>query len=528
MKSKLTSDPGPIRRFLDRWLVPYLPYPHFMSLAPLDVLLRLLYRPFAWIPVVYWPRLALLIAFSLVGTIVSLPERIALAGWLRFRPTPIPRHQAPIFVLGYFRSGTTFLQSLLAADPMLRSPRWGEALFPQAFVIGWTLARYLLIPFLPLARVDEVSPLAPTLPAEDDFALNNWGLVSIMAGRAVLPRMQPFYGRFNALDTLTAAELARWRKYQLRFVEKMLLVTGGRRLLLKSPSHTARVRYLLDLFPGAKFVHISRPPIPVFQSNLLLARTLQGSFGLQFPLPEDEQEEIVADEYLATEQHYLADRALIPAGDVADIRLQDLAADPVGQVQRLYRELGLPFSTVYRARLVQMLAGPDQRPPNVHPELTAAQKARAARLEPLAAAFGHDQGPIARVAPPILAEQPRDVWAGAVRGIMAAVVCLAIWYVFDRWLGRDTAILAWPTGVAIGYAVLGAETSRSPLMGALAAVLAIAALFALMAAYAMTAGYPVDFHLVSLVATDIATTDAIFWGAVGAFIAYWIASGRPA
>src|SRR5437667_3243055 len=70
------SGPGPIRQFLDRWLLPYLPYPHFMSLAPLDVVLRLLYRPFAWIPVVYWPRLALLIAFSLVGTVVSLPERI--------------------------------------------------------------------------------------------------------------------------------------------------------------------------------------------------------------------------------------------------------------------------------------------------------------------------------------------------------------------------------------------------------------------------------------------------------------------
>src|SRR5207248_2762621 len=204
------------------------------------------------------------------------------------------------FVLGYFRSGTTFLQSLLAADPMLRSPRWGEALFPEAFVIGWTLARYLLIPFLPLARVDEVSPLAPTLPAEDDFALNNWGLVSIMAGRAVLPRMQPFYDRFNDLDALTPSELSRWRKYQLRFIEKMLLVAGGRRLVLKSPSHTARVRYLLDLLPGAKFVHISRPPLPVFQSNLLLARTLQGSFGLQFPLPADEQEEITVNEYLAS------------------------------------------------------------------------------------------------------------------------------------------------------------------------------------------------------------------------------------
>jgi hypothetical protein len=520
--------PGPVRQFLDRWLIPYLPYPHFMALAPLDVVFRLLYRPFSWIPVAYWPRLALLIAFSAVGTIVSLPERIALAAWLRIRPTPIPKHQAPVFVLGYFRSGTTFLQSLLAADPMLRSPRWGEALFPQAFVVGWTLARYLLIPFLPLARVDEVSPLAPTLPAEDDFALNNWALVSIMAGRAVLPRSQPFYDRFNDLDSLTPAELTRWRVYQRRFVEKIVLIAGGRRLLLKSPSHTARVRYLLDLFPGAKFVHISRPPVSVFQSNLLLARTLQGSFGLQFPLPEAEQEEIIADEYLATEQHYLADRELIPGGDLAEVRLQDLAADPIGEVRRIYRELELPFSGVYHQRLLAMLASPNQPPRNVHPELTAAQKARAARLEPLFGAFGHERPRIAGVPPPPIEERPRDTWAGAMRGIAMALACVAAWYVFDRWLGRNSAVLVWPVGVAIGYAVLGGERSRSAAMGALSAALVVVTLFILMAGNALSAGYSLDGHLVSMVAGDILTTDAIFWGAVGGFVAYWIASGRPA
>src|SRR6185503_2968335 len=115
-----TNAPGPLRRFLDRRILPYLPYPHFMGTAPLDAVFRLLYRPFAWIPVVYWPRLALLILFSTLATIFSLPERMILAVWLKVRPVKIPAHQAPVFVLGHFRSGTTFLQTLLAADPMFR------------------------------------------------------------------------------------------------------------------------------------------------------------------------------------------------------------------------------------------------------------------------------------------------------------------------------------------------------------------------------------------------------------------------
>ena len=39
------------------------------------------------------------------------------------------------------------------------------------------------------------------------------------------------------------------------------------RLILKSPAHTARVKILHELFPEAKFVHISRNPLEIYQST---------------------------------------------------------------------------------------------------------------------------------------------------------------------------------------------------------------------------------------------------------------------
>lgn len=379
-----------MRAFARRWLTPHAPYPHFMCLAPIDTILRLLLRSPPRIPPAYWPRLVLLLLASAAITVTSLPERLILGVWLRLWPPKIERHQAPVFVLGYFRSGTTFLHNLLAADPILRSPRWAEVLAPQTFVVGWVIFRYLLVPFLPLARLDAVVPVGMDLPAEDDFALNNWGGVSILAGRAVLPRQQGFYNRFHDLDALTVRERRRWQSYQRAFVQKLMLISDGRRLVLKSPSHTARIRFLLELFPGAKFVHISRPPAVVFRSNLFLARELQRAFALQPPLPEDEQEEIIACEYLATEQRYLADKALVPPGDLAEVRLQDLSADPVGEMRRVYRELGLPFSPGFEERLSAVATAFGRRTPHPHAALTEAQRARVARLEPLAAAFGYD------------------------------------------------------------------------------------------------------------------------------------------
>lgn len=378
-----------IRAFAERWLVPYLPSPHFMCVAPLDAVLRVLWYAEGKIPPAYWPRLVLLLLLSGINTIASLPERVILWAWLRLRPPRMERDNAPVFVLGYFRSGTTFLQNLLATDPNLRSPSWQQVLAPQTFVLGWALLRYLFVPLLPLTRLDAVVPMGARLPAEDDFALNNLGGMSVLAGRAVLPRRQAFFNRFHDLDGLSAAELSRWRSHQFGFVQKLTLVAGGRRLLLKSPSHTARVRYLRELFPGAKFVHISRSPEVVFRSNLLLVRELQRAFALQPPLAEDEQEEIIAHEYLATETHYLADRAQIPAADLAEVRLQDLTADPVGEMKRIYGELGLPFFRGCEERMLQVASTFGKQVRDRHPHLTERQKARTARLAPLAAAFGH-------------------------------------------------------------------------------------------------------------------------------------------
>ena len=397
-----------IRGFLQRWVYPTLPYPHFMGLAPLDNVLALLFHARAKVPVVLWPRLAVLLFFSTLSTILTLPERLAIALWLKLRPRRPAPHEAPVFVLGYFRSGTTWLQTLLSLDPALRSPIWIEALSPHTFVVTWSVLRLLLAPFLMLVRIRAVSPLGATLPAEDDFALCNWTRASVIAGRAALPQEQDFYNRFHDLERLTRQERQRWERHELAFTGKLMLIAKGRRLVLKSPSHTARVRHLLRLFPGAKFIHISRPPRAVFQSNLALIKSLQDTFRLAPPIDPARQEEMIVEEYLATMERYVADRALIPPGDMAELRLQDLVADPLGEMERVYGELGLPFSGEFRARLVKHLTAARQRKPLEHPPLTQVQEARAARLDPLWSLFGHDR-------PTIRAFRPHPEVRGATK-----------------------------------------------------------------------------------------------------------------
>src|SRR4051812_12981001 len=246
-----------------RWPIA-IPYPHFMAFAPLDAWARLLLgRGAGRVPARYWLRLGVGLFTSAIGTALTLPERVVLAPvlWERGRRSGLRLTHGPgvVVVLGYFRSGTTHLHYLLSCDPRLRTPTWCETLAPQGFWLSWSFLRVFMMPFVSAKRPQDDVGIGPDWPAEDDFAACNWGLASSLPGRFVFPSRHAFYDRFHSLEGLSERERRRWRRVQWAFCRKVAWLARGRALLLKTPSHTARVRELAELFAGnVRFVHISR------------------------------------------------------------------------------------------------------------------------------------------------------------------------------------------------------------------------------------------------------------------------------
>jgi hypothetical protein len=97
---------------------------------------------------------------------------------------------------------------------------------------------------------------------------------------------------------------------------------------------------LLDMFPHARFVHIVRNPYAVFPSTLHLWRTLHRAQGLQLPR-EDGLEQSVLSTYEYVHACLERDRPLFAAGQFHELRYEELLGDPVGELQRLYRQLDL-------------------------------------------------------------------------------------------------------------------------------------------------------------------------------------------
>ena len=62
-----------------------------------------------------------------------------------------------------------------------------------------------------------------------------------------------------------------------------------------------------------------------------------------FPLEEHPGDvaDFVITEYKALMEQYLKDRALIPEGNLAEVKYEDLISDPLGELERIYATLGL-------------------------------------------------------------------------------------------------------------------------------------------------------------------------------------------
>ena len=201
---------------------------------------------------------------------------------------------------------------------------------------------------LPAKRPMDDMPAGWERPQEDEFALVNLGLPSPYLAWA-FPNHGPVSDDYLDLQTLSETQREEWKRKWFQFVQKVALRNAGR-IVLKSPTHTARVKTILEVFPDARFVHIVRDPLALFPSTVRLWRSLSEVQGMQ-PLGDAHWiEGHVLDTFVRMYERFEQDRELIPAGRLHDVRYESLVADPVGQMRDVYRQLDLgEFSRVESA-----------------------------------------------------------------------------------------------------------------------------------------------------------------------------------
>ena len=315
---------------------------HPCTFAAPSVWVRLLWQN-RGIPRRYWGRFARVFALSLAATPFRVAEHMAYSR--KVKKTPV---RAPLFVLGFGRSGTTHLQNLLARDPRFGSfTSYQAATWPFSLVGRGRLRRLMEKGMAKTGEqtrpMDNVKVDLDT-PQEEDLALANATPMSFVHQLSFPGRGRELFAKYVMMGSetrLSPRELRRWGDAYVRALQKITLHADGKPLVLKNTVNTPRADHLLRLFPDAKFVHVVRNPYDVYPSVVHLYRTLLPLYQLDHYDWED-VEAMLVDIYRTTMTKYLENRERIPQGRLAEVRFEDLERDPLGQLQRIYQELDLP------------------------------------------------------------------------------------------------------------------------------------------------------------------------------------------
>ena len=255
--------------------------------------------------------------------------------WFQRRMKTCACPDDPVVVIGHWRSGTTYLHQLLAADPAAATARNHFTIAPQAALVLKPLLTPLLKWVMTQHRPIDAVPWGAEDPQEDEVGLARLTMDTNMAGVA-FPQNYPRHFRRAVLNSTPEFEQTLLRFTRLTWLHEG---AGKTHLVIKNSAHTARIALLLRLFPRARFVYLHRRPIDSVRSLVQVKQRLAHLVGLQEPPSSLQQVEQTAAAHDQLQEAFARSRHLIPKGQLVEIAYDDLVQSPLITLQRIYSAL---------------------------------------------------------------------------------------------------------------------------------------------------------------------------------------------
>ncbi|MEO0604511.1 MAG: sulfotransferase [Myxococcota bacterium] len=301
--------------------------------------IKLLQRNGFRVDMTYLHRVAFVGGLSLPATVLGRLEDARFGRQLASQEID----PEPIFVIGHWRSGTTHLHNLLGRLPGHTYPTVFQCIFPTSFLTTGGVLPKLMAGMMESTRSYDNVAHGWNEAAEDEIALAKLcGLSPYLA--FMFPQQAAKYERYVDFIECGEDERNEWKEAFRYLIKKIMIQTGGERVIVKSCTHTARIRLILEMFPNAKFVFIHRHPYEVFASTLhMRSHTDWENF---FHLPEQDVKQMRKQQTLQLGQRVfervIEDRRLVPEGNLVEIRYDELVGNEIEHVEMIFDKLGFP------------------------------------------------------------------------------------------------------------------------------------------------------------------------------------------
>ncbi len=248
--------------------------------------------------------------------------------------------EPPVFIIAFWRSGTTLLHNLLCQNPDFGYVSTFQTVFPNHTILNQWWLKLIAAPFFPKTRPADNMPLEWDNPQEEEMAVGNMQEYSFYNFMYFPKNLQDFIENGLMIDNLPPAELESWKKDYLRMIKIALLNTGGKQLISKNPPNAFRIQQLLKMFPDAKFINITRNQEEVIVS---FKRFMKGVFrGTALQDVDDVTlENNIRLLYDLHKEKLIEGRKLIPEKNMLEIDYTDFIEHKIETIHHIYDTFGL-------------------------------------------------------------------------------------------------------------------------------------------------------------------------------------------
>lgn len=297
--------------------------------------------------------------------------------------TPI---EAPIYICGLARSGSTILLECLAHHPYTATHAYRD--FPLLYT------PYFWNRFLDRAQNREPAPVERAHGDGIEVTPDSPEAMEEVLWMGFLPHLH----RPGVSDVLGAvSEFPAFEAFYRDHIRKLLWLRGGQRYLSKGNYNTTRIAYLARLFPDARFIVPVRDPVTQVASlfnqhrrfvawhhrdpraRRYMRRLGHFEFGMDRRPVHTGDDKLVATIRSAWQREHDAEGyalswnsvyghvAWLLATDplvrdaILVVRHEDLCAEPESTLQRVLEHCGLPFDPILVDRLAARLGTPSSK-----------------------------------------------------------------------------------------------------------------------------------------------------------------------